>query len=175
MAEPRGYLVVPVGFDPSGDIRALELDADDAVLMAFESAAKGLVGTHGWIGGAWQKSPLPIGYSGADGANVEDTNLSAGAVTVLSAAVPSGEFWLVSNLCFRYVGTSPAEVLVLANIGGVNRILWAQDAPESGAWYDKQGQWVIPPEGRIGGYIIGATAGDDFRLDFIYTRVDIDQ
>ena len=29
MAAPKGFLVVPVGFNPDGDLRSLELDADD--------------------------------------------------------------------------------------------------------------------------------------------------
>ncbi len=36
MAEPKGYLLVPVGFNPDGDIRALELTADDYLRVNVE-------------------------------------------------------------------------------------------------------------------------------------------
>jgi len=175
MAEPRGYLVVPVGFNPSGDIRALELDADDAVLMAIESAAKGLVGPHGWIDGAWQKSPLPFGYSGQAKVSWGSTDLPAGASNLDSSPVPAGEVWVITQLSMVYYGTAPSRILMRVVISGDPYTIWQESSPASAVYYDHQGWWVLAEGDKCRLYVEGATAGDDVYGYALGFRVDVDQ
>jgi len=55
MAEPKGFLVVPVGFNPSGDLRALELDANDYLKVALAAWLEGAVDVKGYTGAAWKE------------------------------------------------------------------------------------------------------------------------
>ncbi len=74
MAAPKGFLVVPIGENPDGDLRMLELDANDYLKVVFAAAAQGLVGTHGWLDSAWQKNPLAFGFSGVQRSTWANTN-----------------------------------------------------------------------------------------------------
>jgi len=55
MAEPKGFLMVPVGFNPSGDLRALELDASDYLKVALAAWLEGAVDVKGYTGSAWKE------------------------------------------------------------------------------------------------------------------------
>lgn len=66
MADPKGYLVVPVAFRSDGSIHGLELDNSDRLKVLVDSitgnvtvvqtdASQLLVGAHGWNGSAWRK------------------------------------------------------------------------------------------------------------------------
>ena len=55
MAEPKGFLMVPVGFNPSGDLRALELDANDYLKVALAAWLEGAVDVKGYTGSAWKE------------------------------------------------------------------------------------------------------------------------
>ena len=69
MADPKGLLVVPVGFRADGSIHALELDTSDrlkvlvdsvtGVIVVTQSDPENLkVGNYGWDGSTWQKLQL---------------------------------------------------------------------------------------------------------------------
>ena len=66
MADPKGFLVVPVGFRADGTIHALELDTSDrlkvlvdaitgSVIVTQTTPANLLTGIHGWDGDSWEK------------------------------------------------------------------------------------------------------------------------
>ena len=55
MAEPKGFLMVPVGFNPSGDLRTLELDANDYLKVALAAWLEGAVDVKGYTGAAWKE------------------------------------------------------------------------------------------------------------------------
>ncbi len=175
MAAPKGFLVVPIGENPDGDLRMLELDADDNLKVALAGAAQGLVGTHGWIAGAWQKDPLRFGYSGTVVLSASDTNLGAGANDVDLTTVPAGELQVITNIVWEYTGTTPTEVEVSLYDGSTAYPLFTVSNPITTEWYDKQGFWVVPPTGFIRCSIVGATAGDDLQLRATGFRVDLDQ
>jgi len=160
MAVPQGYLIVPVGFNPSGDMRALELDADDALKVALSEAAKGLVGTHGWIGGAWRKQPMLFGYSGQAQVSWGSDNLETGINDVRSTPVPAGKVWVVTNLTMIYRGTPPSRLVMRAYMSGGSWVIWEVSSPGANYFYDHQGWWVLAEGDKLEIHIEGATAGD---------------
>jgi len=175
MAEPKGYLVVPVGFNPSGDIRALELDADDAVLMAIKSAAKGLVGPHGWIDGTWRKAPMPFGISGTVFRNWSNTNLPAGAVDLDDIVVPAGECWVITTFSMRYIGTPPTQLRMIVMTSGGGVIIREEKSVTSNQIYSLQCQLVMAPGDYLRVSTLDATAGDSMAGWALGYRIDIDQ
>jgi len=175
MAEPKGYLVVPVGFNPSGDIRALELDADDAVLMAIKSAAKGLVGPHGWIDGAWQKNPLLLGYSGPIGDQINENNAAAGFDALLASAVPAGEIWVVTSVSGRDVTTAITKIIIYFTRGTDSFFVAGVQSPAKDQFLTWSGQIVLIPGDELKVGFWGTVAGDDIEMTYSGYRVDIDQ
>jgi hypothetical protein len=175
MGEPKGFIVVPIGFGPSDDLRSIELDADDNLKVAFPAAAQGLVGPHGWIGGAWQKNPLPFGYSGFKGQYKENLSLPAGTSNLFSDVVPAGEIWVFSALSFQYTGTVPTAVNIQISDGTTFYIVYSVLAPVSTALYATQGVYIVPVGGQIAWQVQGATLNNDLKCWAVGYRVDIDQ
>ena len=164
MAAPKGRLVTPVGFDPSGYPLALEVDADGYLKVSIAAPAAGLVGAHGYVGGAWHKNPIQFGYSDVLNISVENTNIPAGNSYLETLAVPDGCIWVVTNISMVYYGTSPPNIVAL--ISGAEGELWlfGQKSPVSGISYDRQGWWVLKAGNSLKIYIKNGTAGDDIHL-----------
>ena len=177
MGEPKGLLVVPIGFGPTDLLRSLELDASDNLKVAFAAAAQGLVGTHGWIGGAWQKNPLLFGYTSDLFQEVSNTNLPAGTSFINAATVPAGEIWVFTNIAHRYDGTPPAQILTSKHIDAIpaDAVVFQTLLPVSTQYYDRQGWWVLSEGWYLRSAIVGGTLGDDAYLRAWGFKVDIDQ
>jgi hypothetical protein len=175
MPDPKGNLVTPVGFDASDDPRSLEVDADDALRVALETAAKGLVGLHGWFSGSWQKAPIPWGFSGQVKHEFKDLNTGAGAVTVSSTTVPAGEIWrltFVTMLCVSATCTNMWTAQRSATIGLIaSQII----PPVSAQWYSNVVDLVLIEGESMEVNGLNMTAGDTLYLQFSGYRVDIDQ
>jgi len=175
MGEPKGFLVVPIGYNPSDALRALELDADDNLKVVFAAAAQGLVGEHGWIGGAWQKNPLQMGYSGQIAERVVEANGTGGSVALNGSAVPAGEIWVVTNIAARDVNTNPAAMLFQFVVGGGGMGVAAQAAPGANVSKGFQGTWILKAGDNVRVTMTGTALNDDLYLWFTGWRVDIDQ
>ena len=197
MAEPKGFLVVPLGFNPSGILRALELDESDrlkvlvdsitgivsvsldgqtgTLKVAQQSPSSLATGNHGWISGAWQKSPIPFGASGFVEESLVSTTLPAGTSFLSGTACPAGEMWVISNIAIRYTGTVAGVTINARIVNSVNIDVFGVTPPVSGQYYDRQGHWVIFPGGYVRQLIIGATLNDDASLQYTGYKLDIDQ
>ncbi len=177
MGDPtnKGLLVIPVAFDPSDDMMGLEVDADHALKVAFSEAAKGLVGGHGWIGGAWQKSPLPLGYSGIISEEVSDLTLDEGNNVLGGTVVPAGEVWVISAASIKYVGDTATALTLFAFVDSVPTRLIYQVDPTSGAIYLITGQFILAEGDYMQYNVATATANDDGILDYMGYSFDIDQ
>jgi len=217
MADPKGNLVTPVAFNPSGYPLALEVDAngylkvvltgapgsdlltelqqkleaaqlqldangalrvilkssDITLPVSVAAAASGLVGTHGYVNGAWQKNPIPFGYSSAVGEKINNTNLPAGDSYINSSTVPDGKIWILTNISYDYIGTTATLVSLVVYRNSVYINMFATYSPVSNHYYDRQGWWVLIPGERLRLYVFGATAGDKLYLDTIGFAVDI--
>jgi hypothetical protein len=175
MGEPKGFIVVPIGFGPSDDLRSLELDTDDNLKVAFAAAAQGLVGPHGWINGAWQKNPVSFGASAALGRSWSTIALPAGNSFVADSAVPAGEIWVITHQTAWVVSATITRMRFFLNISGVNFETWVQITPGSDVRYDRQGWWVLFPGDFMQLRVESATLNDDASAVAAGFRVDIDQ
>lgn len=198
MGEPSGVVVVPVGYNPSDRLRALELDAsdyllvslsalpspladlqldaNDHLLVAFQTPAKGLVGDHAWISAAWQKQPIMQGYSDTLRLTLSNTALAAGTNSLIVATVPAGEIWVIENISVRYVGTvTGVSIGAYFDEGGTLYVIYLISPPVTNAQYDRQGSWTLKPGDILRLFITGATANDDAHIQAVGRRIDIDQ
>ena len=175
MGEPKGFLVVPVGWNPSDKLRSLEVDDADNLKVAFAAAAQGLVGLHGWIGGAWKKAPIPFGISGSVYRFWMNTALAAGNVVVDDTAVPAGEVWVITRIGKRYDGTSPTNFNSAVISGAISATVSEQFAPVSAQWYFDTLNLVLFPGDILRVGIVGATLNDDLYASAAGYRIDIDQ
>jgi len=177
MGEPKGVIVVPIGFGPSDDLRSLELDSADNLKVAFDAAAQGLVGPHGWISGAWQKNPVLLGYSGPAVPSIVNLSLPAGTSNQDSTPVPAGEVQVISALSVRVVSTSITTLIAIWMALGatVQVVLVRQVPPVSGTFYLLTGQWVMTEGDFFRCSLVGATLNDDLNFSAAGYRVDLDQ
>ena len=197
MPEPKGFLVVPVGFRADGTLRALELTDSDELKVALatatgsdlltelqaklETADLELVskilsnGPHGWISGVWQRNPLSFGFSGQVERLWTDTNLSAGANTVDDSAVPAGEIWIITQLSIMYDGTAPDDIQFAIRTVAQQIELFEVKDPVPSIFYDRQGWWILVQGDKLRLSCSGATAGNDLLGRAMGFRVDIDQ
>jgi hypothetical protein len=175
MGEPKGFIVVPIGFGPSDDLRSLELDSADTLKVAFDAAAQGLVGPHGWISGAWQKNPLAFGYS--DGVYQRVSFAGTGLATEFgdTATVPSGEIWVITHISCQNIDGPSTQQAVQAFHGADGFNLAVDLAAVAGQHLNLQGWWVLEAGDYIRFYWTGTAAGNRLRGYVMGFSVDIDQ
>jgi hypothetical protein len=175
MGEPKGFLVVPIGFNPSDDLRSLELDASDNLKVAFAAAAQGLVGPHGWVSGAWQKSALPFGPSGTVTRSFSNTSLPAGTSIKDDSIVPAGELWVITVVIAVMFSATITSMYPMVKVGGIYARIFSENAPITTYRYDRQCQVVLMPGDNLAIGVVGATLNDDVYMDALGYRMDIDQ
>jgi hypothetical protein len=94
MAAPKGKLVTPVAFDPTGKVLALEVDANGYLKVAQTTPANLTPGICAWDGAAWQK--IPIGdttvYASSNDRGIARINVIQTAATAATAYV-----WALRN------------------------------------------------------------------------------
>jgi len=127
---------------------------------------------HGWIGAAWQKDPIRLGYSGTVRNSVSDTALAAGTNTLDSGAVPAGEIWIITNITVK-MASGTINWLEVYMSGTTHSIFY--QAPTTGIPYSRQGYWIMEPGDYMRLLILNATLNDDAYMSLIGHRVDIDQ
>ena len=101
-----------------------------------------LASLYGWVNSSWQKNPLLFGYSSGLQTLISDESLDEGTNVVAGGEVPAGEIWVITNLSFLFVGTSPDYIQIRKNDLVINAPLWGITSPTSGVLYDRQGWWV---------------------------------
>lgn len=197
MPEPKGLLIVPVGFRSDGTLRALELTDDDELKVYINSStlddilteleakletadlelvSKILsIGSHGWLDGAWQRNPLQLGYSDIGGNTVTLAAPSTAGFSITDSVVPAGEIWLLQ---FGSVMNSvrASQMQFQPSVGGAYCVV--VEGTTSGAWLNLPwtGQLIMQAGDAASGYFrTGHQAGDTCYLQYSYVRIDIDQ
>ena len=175
MADPKGNLVTPVAFDPSGYPLALEVDANGYLKVTQTSPGSLAVAEYGYVNSGWHKNPILYGYSNNVLLNAYSTNLPAGDSYLNLTAVAAGYINVITNISWQYIGTVPTSGAVVifqgANSFGLYKVL----SPASGVHYDRQGWWVLKEADYIALFIKGATAGDDAYIWATGFSVKIDE
>lgn len=130
---------------------------------------------YGWLGSAWQKAPIPFGYSGVKNESWEDTNLASGNSNVDSSAVPAGEIWVILQYAYHFVGTVPTRIYI--QFGPTSDLLtvFQQESVTSVLWESVDGMFILEEGDILRLRIIGATSGDDLTGRAHGYRIDIDQ
>lgn len=154
-----------------GRIETLTSRVDD-----LERLEHAMAQNHGWIGGAWQKDPLRLGYSGQILRVWSNTALSAGNVDVDDSAVPTGELWVITNFSASYTGTVTNVSLRFTIKSGASRYtIYHQGGLSSALYVDRQGLWILKAGDILSVRVLNATLNDDLNAEAIGYRVDIDQ
>lgn len=160
-----------MGLTSGGVAVPVQVDANGKVVLS-ESIPQG---SYGWFGGAWQKSPIPLGVSAVLVKNFYNENLAAGYTWIDSDVVPAGEIWIVTNMAVTIVSATISVVQVSFVSGAVTPLLWAQSAPVSGRTYDKQGYWVLGAGDKVRTIVQNSTLGNDIYVGFTGFVIDTDQ
>ena len=171
MAEPKGFLVVPVGFRVDGSIHALELDTSDRLKVLVDA----ITGSVTVVQTDPSQLLVTLGgiKKGARGAgiqqNTSDTNLGAGTSTLALPDVPASHVYGVKSITFRYLGTVAGVTLrPRLNIGGTALEVTSIETPVSGHYYDKTLDFPLAAADNVELIVTGATAGDDVYLYAFY-------
>lgn len=159
-----GSLWVPVSCDASGNLN---------VIAGAGSFADAL--NKGYVASAWQKDPIRFGYSDALKYTISNSNLAAGASTTDGSLVPTGEFWVITNLSINTISVTITRVDCRLVIDGTTLTIFNIVPPTTNVLNDRQGWWVIGPGDKASVRVYTATAGDDVYLYATGFKVDIDQ
>lgn len=185
MADPKGFLVVPLAFNPSGDIRALECDADDNLKVSVKELLTNLTvniepgidpiivqvepGTNPIIVDG--KSPSifnPIGGK----ASYSNTTLPAGSTIFTIATVPAGQVWRVTSYAIQYIGTITGVTLSGSAYDGATRIYFcAQYNITSSNLYVFSTNIIVNAGDVIEARVGNATLNDDLNVFVGYERI----
>ena len=122
MADPKGVLVVPVGFRSDGSIHAFELDSSDRLKVVVDSISNNLTVVQSDPGqlfvtwGATSKGARGEGIA----ETVSNTALAAGTNSLDLTAVPANAVYVIKAISCRYVGTVATVILrLILTISGV--------------------------------------------------------
>lgn len=162
------------GYDGT-DYRVVKVDSSGQIVLATLAAETIGAQSYGWISSAWQKDPLRIGLSGRVAETWSNSALSAGTNNVDDGAVPSGEYWVVTNFAWAYVGTVPTAIrrgiLVSSSPYWLDEVTSIASNIRNGL----QGYWVLSPGDTLRVTVLGATLNDSLSAFALGFRVDIDQ
>jgi hypothetical protein len=163
--------MVPVNVDTDGNLQVdilASLPAGSALLGDVQ--ARNL----GYIGAAWQKDPLRLGYSGQVLTQVVNTALSAGTNNLDTGAVPASRIWIVTGISFTLVGTVGAAAGYVSILqGATTYTVFSESHLTSAEYYDRTGWYVLVAGDKVRLTITGAIANDDAYLNVNGFYVDI--
>lgn len=175
MAEPKGFIIVPVAYRSDGSLHALELDNSDRLKVLIDSVT-GQILVAGQDSGAVTRI-LRTDSSGhllVDGADntflqplasynrYENLTLAAGLNTLTAFTVPAGQRLILDHATFRYVGTVAGVVLRLFINDGTNNLVIRQISPPvSDVYYEVSPGLVLEAGYTVGIIIVNATLNDD--------------
>lgn len=126
MSEPKGYILVPVGFNPDGDLRSLELTADDFLRVNVEGGTL-TVAKHNILDGdvhgdSVAKAVTRGGVLVGSSAPAWD-RLDLGADNAVLASDGSDlAYETLASLLKAAVLTSNGDILIRDNSGNVTRL-----------------------------------------------------
>ena len=163
MAAPKGRLVTPVAFDPSGYPRALNLDASDRLKILVDNVTNAITVT-----GAADTYLFPTSRV----KKYENLNLPAGNSNQDLLEIPAGETWRIALLSYEYIGTvTSVKLSPYVCVGGVYAFINRCMSVESGAIYQEVLDVILNGGDTMGVRVTGATLNDDFYGWIIASRI----
>jgi len=112
-------------------------------------------------------SPLPVEY------HDQNLNAAAGFNVIVGEYVPSGEGWTIESV--GAVNTTTAvSIGLVAQYGGVDHHLIADEAVTASEWAVWTGRINLPTGARLVAYFSGCSAGDDLYFRYLgHTAVSV--
>ena len=123
-------------------------------------------GTWSWDGTQWRKAGLLFGYKSQLMAQVYVPNAVVGANTMLGAAVPVGELWVLTALLCLNIGHATTSTFMGVQQGGTNFWAAATGALLALVGFSWSGNLYLVAGDKPVGTIFGCSLNDD--LWFIY-------
>lgn len=161
---PLAGATIEVTQDTAADLKAtVNLAADQNV------QARG----YSYVGGAWQKSPIPLGYSGVVRGVYQNTDSPGGDVTVSGGAVPSGSIWVIQAAAVQDYHSVPTFTALRVNSGGTAYAFTYYGLPPAKALNVFSGAMVLSAGEYLEGRFVGTTLHDLLTLTYLAMRVDI--
>jgi hypothetical protein len=149
---PKGNLVTPVGFDPSGILLPLHTNVNGALLTDGESPSV--------------YRPMP--KSGA----FDNTALPAGVSWQDAVIVPAGEYWRLTGTAVAYVGTVAGVSLYMYVFDSVTNLYYQSILTVVYAvYYPLTVNILLAPGWKVGCQVGGATLNDDLYIKYFAERV----
>lgn len=161
------------GLDDNGLIKPIRLDASRNIQVNFDTASNPLkvygeeaarqvkTTVYGKTVAGVKQSSLPFGYYDGIGLSYAFNSLAAGTNSVNLYIGAADEVGVLTNLVFSLSATrAGTRMFFVYNDGVARHTIYLQSGATAGVYYDRQGNWVIPPGKILAAYVIGATAGD---------------
>lgn len=172
-----------IGATSGGVLIPVQVDANGVVIVDQVSAlptGSNLIGkiqanNYGLVGGAAQKDPLRLGYSGDKTEKISDTNADAGTNYLNGATVPAGEIWVLEMACGYNLTKTGVRVDVYAYINSIEIYLLSAFLSANGEIPIWTGALTLSEGDRVYGQFFSCDAGDDIYLHYHARRIDIDQ
>lgn len=156
------------------DYVPVQVNASGHLIVDQETDPSTVAQNYGYVGGAWQKDPIRFGPSDTVSEKKYEMDLPGGSSSLLGTAVPTGEVHVITQASILYLGTSPTNIDIRANIGGVDIIITRQPSPVSNVMYDRQGWWVLAAGDYMKAAVDGATLHDNLYLWYSGFKIDVD-
>ncbi len=129
---------------------------------------------HGYIGAAWQKNPLLLGYSGDKSEEPYTLSATAGDNTLTGGGVPGGEIWIVEAISALDLTNNPSRVILFVSVNGVNVVLTDISTVVAGQFIVWSGAITLSQGDTVKATIYGCTLNDDIFMQYHARRIDID-
>lgn len=151
----------------------LQVDANGVISVA---AAKGDLNNqnHGYIGGAWQKNPIPFGMSSSLLHTWALVTPAAGTITAASDVVPAGELWVVTFITGGMLSASVNNFIFRASDGVNTFDLYSTLAPASGVAVYLNRNLYLAEAGVLQVITLNTTIGDTIWGGMMGYKIDVD-
>ena len=132
------------------------------------------VGLHGYISGAWQKAPLPFGYSDIYYEGVRVDHAGAGSYWIYGSVVPAGEIWVVNTAVMWGNVNIAGQVTLTIQKGSEYHHLTTLPSLAANKTMNFSGQAIVAPTYRMAAYFGSIAANNQKFMEITGYKVDLD-
>jgi len=161
------------GYDGS-DYRVCKVDGEGNLVVALKANQEIVARNYGYVGGAWQKNPVPIGYSGDWTEELQDLTAATGTNTLSGTTVPAGEIWLLYMIGAQDSTSAPSRIEVTCSVNGYTVPYIDDGSPVMAGWSFDYRQIMLSEDDFLRVVFYGCTLNDDLYVRYHALRIDID-
>ena len=130
-------------------------------------------GLWGWDGSQWRKLGILFGYHSTLAQNILNSSAAAGTNVLETAAVSSGEIWVVEAIGVMDVHHAPSGIIFCVRRGGEDYPFHDTTTTAASTWLCWTGRITLGPGDIVKIYILGCTAGDELKLRVLGYKVSL--